>query len=659
MSGFQNALSAYTGLQAISDKERADATNQRAGNALAGGDYTGAANALYRSGDLQSGMTVTNAGQAQGDAKRKREADGALKLANGMDAMLKGGADPQAAWSAAQQYAPMLGVDPAELAQLKPHYDQDPQAFISIIGQHAQDELKINNVEGVGIVATNARTGKSSLSYGSPGKPIAMDPDKNYIQSDAPTGAPGSTPPPAPSQQAVAPSPAQPAPNADAVWAAMKQRESGGNGNAVSPQGALGSTQMLPATAQAMAQKLGVAWRPDLIQGNSPQALAYQDQLGRAYFDEGVQKYGGDLSKGASYYHGGPNEAIWGPKTRAYAQAVTGGVAAAGGQTPPMQGGAGADALATAPAGYHYIQRAATGGDEGNLTPDAIEQNAMRYVMTGQMPALGQKAKEERNAILNRAAAIAKQYDIKPQDVVTGMAQFKVTAGSLAQVQKTQAMVSASEATLLANIQIAKALIAKGAAGPTGSPLLNGPLQTFRKQALGSADVAQLDQALHNIGDEAAKLATTTTGAGGAGVSDSARGEMYGRLSNAANVRTMLGVMDQMAVEGKNRGDGLGQQSAALTEQLRHGIVPLGQSQTTQVQTTQTQQPAAPQAANGYTSAQVATARQLAQSPSFHSTPLGEPANPYAPRSAAEFEHLPVGKSFINPADGRVLKKTH
>ena len=118
------------------------------------------------------------------------------------------------------------------------------------------------------------------------------------------------------------------APNlkADTVWSAMIQRESGGDGDAISPKGALGSTQMLPPTAQAMAKKLGVAYQPELMLGNSPQALAYQNKLGRAYFDEGLQIYKGDLYKAASYYHGGPNEAQWGPKTKAYAEAVTAGL---------------------------------------------------------------------------------------------------------------------------------------------------------------------------------------------------------------------------------------------------------------------------------------------------------------------------------------------
>jgi soluble lytic murein transglycosylase len=102
---------------------------------------------------------------------------------------------------------------------------------------------------------------------------------------------------------------------------ALIQQESHGDGTARSNQGALGSTQLEPGTAQEMASKLGVPFRPDLLQSNDPAALQYQQALGRAYLSEGLQKTG-NLRDALRYYHGGPNRAEWGPKTNAYADAV-------------------------------------------------------------------------------------------------------------------------------------------------------------------------------------------------------------------------------------------------------------------------------------------------------------------------------------------------
>lgn len=106
---------------------------------------------------------------------------------------------------------------------------------------------------------------------------------------------------------------------------ALIEQESGGRGNAVGPKTkygqALGSTQMLPETAKAMANKLKLPFRPDLLKSNAPEALRYQRALGEAYLQEGLEKTG-NVRDALRYYHGGPDRSIWGPKTNSYADAV-------------------------------------------------------------------------------------------------------------------------------------------------------------------------------------------------------------------------------------------------------------------------------------------------------------------------------------------------
>jgi len=103
-------------------------------------------------------------------------------------------------------------------------------------------------------------------------------------------------------------------------------QESGGRPGIAGPSTQYGTahglTQLLDGTGAQMAKKLGVPWRPDLLRGTSTEAINYQKQLGRAYFNQGLDKYDGDVRKALMYYHGGPNEAIWGPKTHAYADKV-------------------------------------------------------------------------------------------------------------------------------------------------------------------------------------------------------------------------------------------------------------------------------------------------------------------------------------------------
>ena len=80
-------------------------------------------------------------------------------------------------------------------------------------------------------------------------------------------------------------------------------------------------TQVLPATAQGVAKKLGVAWRPDLMSGTSEAAAKYQQAIGQGYLEEALDKTG-NVADALKYYHGGPNKRLWGRKTNAYSDGI-------------------------------------------------------------------------------------------------------------------------------------------------------------------------------------------------------------------------------------------------------------------------------------------------------------------------------------------------
>ena len=193
-------------------------------------------------------------------------------------------------------------------------------------------------------------------------KPLIVPDGSSLWAPDAPGGQSSpSTPPQGPQA-----GPAQPGP--DDIFGGLIQQESGGRPGVTGPQTqygrAQGMTQMLPATAQGMAQKLGLPWRPDLMTGTTPEAADYQTKLGKAYFDEGLQLYNGDVQKALMYYHGGPNEALWGPKTHQYAADVMARVqpyqVASIGDTPPPPPPSAPQAAAAPGAipGYHLLQAA-------------------------------------------------------------------------------------------------------------------------------------------------------------------------------------------------------------------------------------------------------------------------------------------------------------
>lgn len=89
---------------------------------------------------------------------------------------------------------------------------------------------------------------------------------------------------------------------------AVAETESGENPEAVSPQGARGITQFMPATAKAMG-----------IDPNDPdQAIPATAKL----LAQNFATYG-DADKAIMAYHGGTDPANWGPRTNAYLQKVS------------------------------------------------------------------------------------------------------------------------------------------------------------------------------------------------------------------------------------------------------------------------------------------------------------------------------------------------
>lgn len=103
-------------------------------------------------------------------------------------------------------------------------------------------------------------------------------------------------------------------------------QESGGQPGIEGPQTrygrAVGVAQTMPDTARQMAANLGVPYDEALLHGRTPEAAAYQRRLGQAYWNEAWQASGGDPRRALMYYYGGPNPAMHGRRTHAYADTI-------------------------------------------------------------------------------------------------------------------------------------------------------------------------------------------------------------------------------------------------------------------------------------------------------------------------------------------------
>lgn len=101
---------------------------------------------------------------------------------------------------------------------------------------------------------------------------------------------------------------------------AIIAQESGGRFGIPNAQGsgAMGIGQIMPDTARAIAKRLGLPYRPDLLAGKNKEAQEYQIALTNEATREAFEYGKGDLNKASAYYYAGPNKEQWGPKTRQY-----------------------------------------------------------------------------------------------------------------------------------------------------------------------------------------------------------------------------------------------------------------------------------------------------------------------------------------------------
>lgn len=146
------------------------------GNALAGGDYAGAANTYLKGGNIEQGLKLRADGQQLDTESRKREAASVLQLFTSMQpaqinemAM----ADP----AGFEQYTGMTSEEYLQTAQRLQQSGMTPEQFHQYVIQKAQAEIGkdatqpefgFQNIQGVGIVKTDPRTGTADLAYGLP-----------------------------------------------------------------------------------------------------------------------------------------------------------------------------------------------------------------------------------------------------------------------------------------------------------------------------------------------------------------------------------------------------------------------------------------------------------------------------------------------------------
>jgi len=160
-----NPLAAFREGYDLMQGFRDNQARQQAGNALAGGDYRGGANALLQNGMLSQGMDVRQAGAAQDkaavDAAKAKQGEGLKAMLDGGQSLLRIPAE-QRRQVYEGQIVPLLqsrGIAPELLQQMgqSQFTDQELQTFVGALGGELQKpEWQILNMGARGAYAVNA-----------------------------------------------------------------------------------------------------------------------------------------------------------------------------------------------------------------------------------------------------------------------------------------------------------------------------------------------------------------------------------------------------------------------------------------------------------------------------------------------------------------------
>lgn len=140
-----------------------DRARMQAGSALSGGDYRGAANALYGSGDVLTGLRVTESGQQQeakaAETKRANEKlmwDTFGEVASRLMTIYE--RNPEAVVEQFDALTPRLqqvGETPGEIAQTRARLLADPENTLVSLGAAAAQKIKTYGDSRGGVYAVD------------------------------------------------------------------------------------------------------------------------------------------------------------------------------------------------------------------------------------------------------------------------------------------------------------------------------------------------------------------------------------------------------------------------------------------------------------------------------------------------------------------------
>jgi hypothetical protein len=238
-----------------------------------------------------------------------------------------------------------------------------------------------------------------------------------------------------------------------------------------------------------------------------------------------------------------------------------------------VPGTTGSSTIDTSTAGYTTTPVKNAGG----LTQSAIDQAALQYALTGQMPAIGMGstglAAQKKNAIQNRAGEIGADSNIAAN-------KSKLTALSDSLNTQTSYLSNMTRSINTVDDNLKLLQDAANKVNSNNSPLINEWGNLAKSKVIGSGDLASYRAAIQTVRSEYSQIL-----ARGGTVTDSVRGEAAQLIPDNITKDQLNRVLDTLKAEGENVRTNAQKQVDDLQNQINGILTPKSSASGTTVMT--------------------------------------------------------------------------
>jgi len=205
-------------------------------------------------------------------------------------------------------------------------------------------------------------------------------------------------------------------------------------------------------------------------------------------------------------------------------------------------------------------------GGQSKAPSDALDALAWKYIDTSTLPYRKGKggSADPNNAVVERAAALAKSLGMSMQELAAQPAVFKSNAAALSKNQGDITAIEPYNQMVKTNGQILKTLAEK--AKLSNSPTLNKSLNWMLTHPSSNTDQTLFLGQMRAFQTEAARVMNNPRLTGQ--LTDNARSEMDKVINGDMSLETIGGMIDLLSADGDRRVKALEEQSAKLKGQM-------------------------------------------------------------------------------------------